>query len=75
MNCIHFLDVIEMTEPVAELLFYCKHALNPVQIVNPENLSTVEDICVDLKIHSHPRILCIYRHQTVLSNTMKRCVM
>ena len=61
MNCIHCLDVIEMTEPAAELLLFCKHSLNPVQIVIPENLSTVEAICVDLKIHSHPRILFIYR--------------
>ena len=40
---------------------FCKHALNPVQIIIPENLSTVEAICVDLKIHSNPRIMCIYR--------------
>ena len=40
---------------------FCKHAFNPVQIIIPEHLSTVEAICVDLKIHSNPRILCIYR--------------
>ena len=40
---------------------FCRHDLNPAQIVIPENLSTVEAICVNLKIHSHPRILCIYR--------------
>ena len=40
MNCINFLDVTEMTEPVVELLF----SVFPVQIIIPEHLSTVEAI-------------------------------
>ena len=31
MNCIHFLDVIEMTEPAAELLFFLSTRGGPCQ--------------------------------------------
>ena len=48
------------TEP-AWGCYFLSTCVNTVQIIIPENLSSVEAICVDLKIHSNPRILCIYR--------------
>ena len=41
-------------------VFY-KHDLNPVRVCLPENLSTVEAVCIHLKITTCIRMLCVYR--------------
>ena len=60
---------------------FCRRYLNPVQIILPDYLNEVEAICIDLKIHNNPRIVCIYRppnctnqyHEHIMCNVISYC--